>query len=152
MTRAHGTLLAALALAGCTFQTPIPKERMRLPETAPQKLEMPSLGQPFEDRLDCDARDCNRWYRVDIVEPGVLDAVVVREGAASAPAMRVLMRPLGKPVLARTLARAGEPLSLSAPVTADVYLVLVQIGSGQQAYRLTLSFQPASATDRPKAQ
>ena len=58
---------------------------------------------------------------------------------------RLLVRPLGKPVLAQRMSTFGEPLEIAAAVEPDVYAVLVQGAGGRRSYHLLVSVVPPGA-------
>jgi hypothetical protein len=132
------SVVLAATLLGCTFDTPLPKERTPVPATAPRDFRIAIVGVPVEGELACAENDCNHWYRVDVVEAGELTAVVTRRSGGTGPVIRILLNELGQPTLARAVAAPGEPLELRARVQAGVYELLVQAGMGREPYTLTV--------------
>ncbi len=141
-----------LAAAGaCTFDTPMPRERnLREPATAPRHLSVAIVGLPIEAQLNCSENDCNHWYRVDIVEPGRVSIDVTRRSGGDDSPMRILIRELGRPIIARYSAAAGEPAGLTVELVPGVYAVLVQTGRGTVPYTLLVGLEGEDA-DAPPA-
>jgi hypothetical protein len=138
--------ILALAL-GCTFDTPLPKEKTPVPTTAPRDFRFAILGTPVEAELVCSESDCNHWYRVDVVEPGEVRAAITRRPGGTGPVIRMLLSELGGKTVARAVAAPGEPLVLQAGVEPGVYELLVQAGMGREPYTLSVSL----VKDRPAA-
>ena len=121
----------------------VPKGRpIRLPAAAPTELVPLRACEPQSALLDCSAQqDCNHWYRIDVTAPGEmriqLDFQDVAEGTSAVS--RLLVSPLGKPVLAQRMSTFGESLEIATVVAPDVYRVLVQGGGGRRGYELTLA-------------
>ncbi|MGH0038181.1 MAG: hypothetical protein ACQGVK_24380 [Myxococcota bacterium] len=137
-------MLCALGLSGCTFNTPLPKERTPRLRTAPREFRIAIVGVPTDDELDCAQYDCNHWYRVDVVEPGRLTVRLTRRPGGTGPPLRMLLNPIARPTMARAGAGPGEPLELEADVAAGVYELLVQSGMGREPYTLTLLLDGAA--------
>ena len=110
-----------------------------MPENAPTSLMPLTLGEPTQNALDCDQRDCNHWYRINPREAGVLEIQVVLEGQHERPLIRALLRPLGQPVLDQAFSEDGAPIELSATVRPGPYTLLVQATGGELPYEVTAS-------------
>jgi hypothetical protein len=141
--------LCALAVAvGCTWESRVPRgQPITLPETAASEIRMLSFCEPVVARLDCQgSRECNHWYRLDVREAGELRIVLaLREIATARPGTdegaltRLILRPMGKPILDQQMSTRGESLEIRASVEPDVYAVLVQGAGLPRSYELTAS-------------
>jgi hypothetical protein len=100
---------------------------------------MLTLCQPVSGELDCDdrSRECNHWYRLDITEPGEL-RVRLKFGKAQGQGelARLLVRPMGQPLLGQQVTTEDEPLAITASVEPNVYGVLVQGAGARRSYEL----------------
>ena len=144
-------LLALFAAAGCTWESWTPKERPgRPPESAPSTLWRIELDERREATLDCAKRECNQWYRVDVPRAGALD-IVVEPHVERRPVMRLLVRPLGRPVLGQTMGEIDGPLELrGVQVGKGPHLVLVQGGGGRLPYALTITLKLGASPGKPE--
>jgi hypothetical protein len=130
----------------------VPKGRpITLPENAPSGIVMLGLCQPMTGVLDCGGDgECNDWYRVDVMQPGEM-RVHLELGESEGPGRltRLLVRPIGKPILAQQISNQGEPLEIVVSVAPDVYGVLVQGGGARRTYELLVSVAPPGAPEAP---
>ena len=133
---------------GCTWESRVPRgQPITMPENAAREIRRLALCEPVTALLDCAGeRECNHWYRVDIRDPGKLRVeLTLLEMEAGQPAgepsalTRMVLRPMGKPILGQQVGTQGEPLEISAWVQPDVYGVLVQGGGVRRQYRLVAS-------------
>ena len=137
--------LALLALAGCQWESWTPNRPISMPATAPQGgIVMVYPCEPVQVTLDCTgerrSRECNHWYRTDLAEPGELRVRLHRiEFERERALTRLLVRPLGKPVIGQQVSTDGEPLEIRARVAPDVYGMLVQGGGGRRSYELLVT-------------
>ena len=117
-----------------------------LPENAPREIVVLGLCEPKSAVLDCGNRECNHWYRVDVMQAGELRVHLdLGEPEGQGGLARLLLRPLGRPVLQQQMSNRGESLDIAASVTADVYGVLVQGGGARRSYDLLVSVVPPGA-------
>lgn len=146
--------LAAAGVGGCTWESMVPKGRpIALPENAPTEIVTLGLCQPQKAVLDCGGEhgrdhECNHWYRVDVMQAGVMHIQLLLSDIESQGALtRLLVRPLGEAVLAQKVSTYGEPLEIDVAVSPDVYGVLVQGGEGHRKYQLLASMSPPGSSE-----
>ena len=138
---------------GCTWKSRVPRGRpITLPEKAPREIRTLRLCEPVSALLDCSAREreCNHWYRVDVLEPGELQVRLrLGESEGSGQLTRLVVRPLGKPIVGQQVSNQGEPVEVRARVGPDLYGVLVQGGGARRSYELEAVLQPDGAAGEP---
>lgn len=151
MARGIASVLFASAwvAVGCAWYSGVPEGRPpRLPENAPTEIVTLALCEPFEAVLDCKQHSCNDWYRVLVESSGELRLSVELDAPDGPGALaRVLLRPLGQPVLVQQVSNQGEPIEIRQHVEPDVYAVLVQGGGSRRSYRIRVSMTPAGAPE-----
>ena len=138
--------VAAICAVGCTWESRVPRGKpIKLPENAPRGIRPLQLCESVQGVLECDAREreCNHWYRVDVLEPGELRvSLSLGQSDGSGRLTRLVVRPLGKPILGQAISNQGEAISVVAQVQPDLYGVLVQGGGARRSYRLKAALVP----------
>ena len=140
--------LFAAGVPGCAWDSWVPQGRpVTLPETAPHGITPLALCERETGVLDCAEDECNDWYQVDVTQAGTMRVTLEQPGVAGEGALtRVLLKPLGKPVLAQQVSTHGEVVDLRLAVVPDVYGVLVQGAGGHRSYLLRVSVAPPGAS------
>ena len=139
------SVVGVAAAGACAWDSFVPEGRpIELPENAPKEILTLGLCAPATGVLDCGGEhECNYWYRMDITQPGTLHLQLLLSDLQTESALtRLLLRPLGQPVLAQKVSTYGDPLEIDVPVSPDVYGVLVQGGEGYRKYQLLASVSP----------
>ncbi len=134
--------------SGCTWDSWVPKGRPQpLPPTAAGESTAVTLCEPQTATLDCNAEsECNRWYRVPVRESGEMRIQLVLGDVKGESALtRLLVRPIGKPILQQRMSTFGEPLWIATPVEPDLYGVLVQGAGGYRRFELLVAVVPPGA-------
>jgi hypothetical protein len=145
-------LVLAVVAAGCTWSSRVPRGRpITLPENAPRRIERLNLCEPVHGVLDCQDRECNLWYRVDVLQPGRMRVQLeVGEAKGGGRLTRVVLRPLGKPILAQQVSNLGESIDIRHDVVPDVYALLVQGAGDKRSFDLLVSMAPShTRSDTP---
>ena len=142
-------LVLLVAVMACTWNSLVPRGRpITLPENAPRSIERLNLCEPVHGVLDCDDRQCNLWYRVDVHQPGRMRVQLeLGEPEAGGRLTRVVLRPLGKPILSQQVSNQGEPIDISHEVEPDVYALLVQGAGTKRPFDLLVSMAPPDAPE-----
>ena len=146
---AHFGLVLLVAVAGCSWNSFVPRGRpITLPENAPRSIETLNLCERLHGTLDCLDRQCNFWYRVDVLQPGRMRVQLeLGEVEGEGRLTRVLLRPLGKPILSQQMSNLGEPIDFSHDVEPDVYALLVQGAGAKRTFDLLVSVAPPDASE-----
>jgi hypothetical protein len=120
-----------------------------MPENAPQELVRLALCEPVHVYLDCRKGQCNHWYRIVVSEPGEMRVhVEFGEPEGEGALARVVLRPLGQPVLAQQVSNLGEDIDIRLAVERDVFGLLVQGGgSARRPYDLQVWVGPPDLPD-----
>jgi hypothetical protein len=147
--RCASTLVGVCALlaSACAWESWVPEGRPApLPETAPHGIAMLGLCERRTGVLDCAEDECNDWYQVSVRQAGSMRITLEQPGVSGEGALtRVLLKPLGAPVLAQQVSTGGEPIDLRHWVEPDLYGVLVQGGGVRRSYELRVSVAPPAA-------
>ncbi len=141
------SLVSLVVVAGCTWNSMVPRGRpIALPENAPRGIARLNLCEPVQGVLDCPDNQCNHWYRVDVLQPGQMRVqLVLGDPEGKGRLTRVVLRPLGKPILSQQVSNLGELIDIRHEVEPDVYGVLVQGAGGRRSYDLVVSVAPPDA-------
>jgi hypothetical protein len=138
-------IMLVLLVGACTWMSRVPQGRpIRMPENAPQELVHLTLCEPVHAYLDCQKGQCNHWYRIAVGAPGEMRAhVELGEPEGQGALARVVLRPLGQPVLAQQVSNLGEAIDIRQAVERGVYGLLVQGGaSARRSYDLRVWVGP----------
>jgi hypothetical protein len=149
--------LVALAIAGCTFEGYVPKEKPP-PPLAESEANIASLeiGETRSAGLDCTKGSCRVRYRLVVPSPGVLTVTVqgpLGEGPEpTGPRIaRVVLEGVGQQTLGTVYGTdlGAPPVVLSSPVTEGIHFVLIQALGGQVDYSVGSSFEPKAGEAEP---